>query len=375
MAQEADADVTEEGQEAQPVVGGGVGQRGVDDEGGVGARLVARGLQQTGRGVDVVQPPGVGAELEGAQVALARRRDLAAHLLRRAGQRVDGAVRRNAVMHGAAEQRVHRLALRLRGEVPDRDVDRADRVHDEPAAADRVGGVVEPVPHRLGIGRVGADDDLAQRPRVAVGAGALDDGANGRRERLRLAEADEPLVRVHLHHDVVVRAVEQVAARGVARAQVDDLDPGDPQGMGGVCRATTIARPSVTAASPSARLPTTSATASRRRPAVASVLVSTSTPRTSSNARAAPCPAAGGVSSPGSSATSAARGRDAPTTLTASVPSGSEPRSRDATSCVPSTRSTAPTAPSAPMPTHTSMLTPARPGARRDGPRPGPRPR
>ena len=131
-------------------------------------------------------------------VERAQRRDL--HGLR-PGQAIGAAVRpveADALAHRAAEQRVDRHAQRLRFDVQERVLDRADRLLDHAAArltADRV----EQRDHRLVGSRVHADDrgrEVLDRGRHALAAERL----------VVLAPADQPLIGADLEEIEAARS-------------------------------------------------------------------------------------------------------------------------------------------------------------------------
>src|SRR4029077_4182687 len=86
----------------------------------------------------------------------------------------------------AAEQSIHRLALRLPTQVPERDVDAADRRDGRALATVPAGEAVHLLPEGLGLQRILADK---MRPQIA-----FDDDANQVGVAIGSAEANQPRV-------------------------------------------------------------------------------------------------------------------------------------------------------------------------------------
>ena len=114
----------------------------------------------------------------------------------------------------------------LPADVPESDVDRAERVDDRAAAAGHRRADVQVLPDRRGVERVAAEQHLPQPPIHRVRPGGLDAGAGDPGVQVGLADPDEPLVGLDLDDDRVLRR-----ARGVdvearieqnVRADVDD---------------------------------------------------------------------------------------------------------------------------------------------------------
>ena len=105
-----------------------------------------------------------------------------------------GRIGLHARAEGAAEQLVDRRLIELAGDVPQRDVDRADRGHDRAFAAVVARHVIHAVPQHFGVERIGAGDERPQR--------LVDDsgGDLGRLQPLRerLAPAGDAFVGYHL---------------------------------------------------------------------------------------------------------------------------------------------------------------------------------
>ena len=75
-----------------------------------------------------------------------------------------GGVRLHARAERAAEQLVDGHVVKLAGDVPQRDVDGADRRDHRALAAVVARHVVHPVPQHFGVERIGADDAAAAAP-------------------------------------------------------------------------------------------------------------------------------------------------------------------------------------------------------------------
>ena len=141
-----------------------------------------------------------------------------------------GVVRLDFFRRGAAEQFPQRQFRRLRLQIPERDVDRAQRQVRDARAADPVNFrlPVEFLPERAHLARVFADEQRAE----AVDD-AIDDQPVGRQVRVRPGKpvADAAVVRVDRHAGrapvgQLVRAVGDAAA-GDGRVQDDGFEPGN----------------------------------------------------------------------------------------------------------------------------------------------------
>ncbi len=128
---------------------------------------------------------------------------------------------------GPAQQLVDRRAAHLAEQVPQRDLDAADREHPEPTPPVDHGPAMHQVDHRLDAQRVLADDQRRQ---------ALLDDAHHRERRAvgeGLAEPGDALVGVHPHEDLLAGAAGP-GRRRVHRPERDGerhgLDGGDLHG-------------------------------------------------------------------------------------------------------------------------------------------------
>jgi hypothetical protein len=86
-----------------------------------------------------------------------------------------------------------------------RDVQGADRVDHRAAPAVHRRADVQPLPDRLDVERVGADQQLAQAEAHVVGPRRLDARARDPRVQIGLADSRDALVGVDLDDDVVLR--------------------------------------------------------------------------------------------------------------------------------------------------------------------------
>ena len=80
--------------------------------------------------LEIVAPVRIGDDLDRLEAELQAAVDVAAHLVRRLAQRIDGAVGEHAVALRLAEQRARPACPRLAADVPERDVDGAHGVDD-----------------------------------------------------------------------------------------------------------------------------------------------------------------------------------------------------------------------------------------------------
>ena len=164
-------------------------------------RVRAReGRLELGRGE--TQPPGAGGPAHHRlEVGVERR-----HL------RLERRVRRERGAVGLAPQLPARHPCDLPPQIPERDVDRADRVHQRAAPAAHAGADVELLPDRLDVGRVTADQERPQPAIHRVGARRLDARAGDPGVQVGLADPGDALVGLDLDHDGVLRR-----ARGARR--------------------------------------------------------------------------------------------------------------------------------------------------------------
>ena len=116
-----------------------------------------------------------------------------------------------------------RLALDLAAQVPQGQVDAADGVHGEAAAAQVVGGLEHAIPQLDRIGGVCADQHGGERAGMVVRRGAAHDGLNGGGHGLGFADAGEPGVGMDHQDTIVIGPVEQLDQR-VFRAQVNGFN-------------------------------------------------------------------------------------------------------------------------------------------------------
>ena len=165
------------------------------------------------------------AELHGSEAVVAELRDALRRLLGRVRHQ-HRRVRAHAVMRRAAEQLVDGLALGLALDVPQCDVDARQRVEGDPAAADVDQAAVHLPPEPLDVARILADQQVVERAGDRVGARALDEGGDGLRGRVDLADADDALVGRDPDHEIVLAAVGDPVVHG-RLTQDDGLDLGD----------------------------------------------------------------------------------------------------------------------------------------------------
>ena len=120
-----------------------------------------------------------------------------------------------------------RLAGRLSADVPERDVERADRVDAAAPPAGHRGADVEVFPDRLRVERVAADQLLLEPAVHGVRRRRLDERARHPGVQIGFADPDEALVGDHLDDDRVLRRARRagVVARieQHVRSDVDDL--------------------------------------------------------------------------------------------------------------------------------------------------------
>ena len=101
----------------------------------------------------------------------------------------------------------HGLAGGLALDVPERDVDPADRVQSDPAPTDVDQAAVHLLPEALGFERVLADEQVVQAVRDRVRAGRVDERADGLRRRVDLADAGDALVGLDEDDQIVLAPV------------------------------------------------------------------------------------------------------------------------------------------------------------------------
>jgi len=128
---------------------------------------------------------------------------------------------------GPAQELVDRRAAHLAEEIPQRDLDAADREHAEPAAPVDHGAAVHEIHHRLDAQRVLSHDQRGQ---------ALLDHAHHRERRPvgeGLAQPGDVLVGVHAHEDLLAGAAgprRRRAHRLERDGERHGLDGGDLHG-------------------------------------------------------------------------------------------------------------------------------------------------
>src|SRR4051794_34993317 len=204
---------------------------GVDqDRDGAGS-----GLDRRGRELDVLRrvlAERSPAELDRGEALVAEPTDALAHL-RRVVRHQHRGVRAHLVALLRAEQLAHRLALRLALDVPERDVDAADRVQRDPAAADVDQAAVHLLPEPLDVRRILTDEQVAEAVRDRVRARRLHQRAHRLGRGVDLADAGDALVRVDEDDEIVLAAVgDGVVERGLAeddRLHVSDLHRRPPR--------------------------------------------------------------------------------------------------------------------------------------------------
>ena len=130
----------------------------------------------------------------------------------------------------AAKQTVYRYAVKLAGDVPERHVDRRDDVQRRTTTAVVVGAVEHQLPHPVDLQGVLADDQLADATGDRVRRRHLHDRPRDVRRRVRLADADDALVGVHLDEEGVLRPVG-TACVDLVQTEHNGLDIGDLHGV------------------------------------------------------------------------------------------------------------------------------------------------
>src|SRR5260221_14730348 len=111
--------------------------------------MLARGANQASRLFQVVAPERIGDDLDGAQPELDATVDVAPHIVGRLAQGIDRAIGQDTRSLAAAEKFGQRLAANLAADVPEGDVDGADRMDDHAASAIIASAVIHPLPARL----------------------------------------------------------------------------------------------------------------------------------------------------------------------------------------------------------------------------------
>ena len=139
-------------------------------------------------------------------------------------------VDRHLVQAAPAEQVGDRSACGLAGDVPERHVDCRDDVQRRTATAVVVGAVEHHLPHPVDLQGVLADDQLADATGDRVRRRHLHDRPRDVRRRVRLADADDALVGVHLDEEGVLRPVG-TACVDLVQTEHNGLDIGDLHGV------------------------------------------------------------------------------------------------------------------------------------------------
>src|SRR5207249_391197 len=125
-----------------------------------------------------------------------------------------------------AKQRRNRLAERFALDVPQRDVDAAERVQRHAAPTEVDAGAIHRVPQPLDLQRVPSDQNMPQSTCNGVGGGRLDDGLDHFGGRIDLADTDDARVGVYAHDQVILSAVGDALVE-CRLAQDDGLDVSD----------------------------------------------------------------------------------------------------------------------------------------------------
>src|SRR5262245_52915712 len=113
--------------------------------------MLACGTDQALRMSEILAPRSLRADLDRLQAEVQAAIDVLPDLVGRLAERIDRAVGCHAVTFAPAEQLDDRLPRRLSANVPQRDVDRRNRVDDGAAPAVIAGCVVHQVPQRLAL--------------------------------------------------------------------------------------------------------------------------------------------------------------------------------------------------------------------------------
>ena len=173
-----------------------------------------------------LRPPGLDADLEVAEALVQQRRDLGGDARGLVLQGIDRRVGGQAFATRSAQRRVDRDSLRAGEEVPDGDVERADRVHRRAAPAVPLRARVHLVPEAARVVHGLSADDAGEPLRTLVVGRHLDRRLDERGRRVALADSREPVVAVDQDQDVLVAALEAVV-EGLRVLQADDLHPLD----------------------------------------------------------------------------------------------------------------------------------------------------
>ena len=164
------------------------------------------------------------AELLGAHAPADHRLDIR---VERRDLRLERRVGRQRVGARIRPELPARLAGRLSADVPQRDVERADRVDAAAPPAGHRGADVEVFPDRLRVERVAADQLLLEPAVHGVRRRRLDERARHPGVQIGFADPDEALVGDHLDDDRVLRRARRVGVipriEQDVRSDVDDL--------------------------------------------------------------------------------------------------------------------------------------------------------
>jgi len=125
------------------------------------------------------------------------------------------------------EQLADRLPERLPLDVPERDVDPADRVDRRAAPSVEDRPAVHRLPEPLDVEGIAPEQQLPQPERDLVRAAGLDDRLAHLRRGIDLTDPDEALVGVHPDDEVVLAAVCD-ALVDLGLTDDDGFDVGDP---------------------------------------------------------------------------------------------------------------------------------------------------
>ena len=199
------------------------------------------------------------AELDGREALLTEGRDGLGDFLRRVRHQ-PRRVGADPLVLDRADQLAHRLAERLALDVPERDVEAADRVNGDPTTSDEDDAAVHLVPEPLDVERVLADQQLVQALRNRVRARSAHERRDGLGRRVDLADAGDPLVRVHQDDEIVLASVRNPLVHS-GLPQDDGFDIGDLHGLSIITGLSTI-RASLAGTTCVARM---SSSVSRRR--------------------------------------------------------------------------------------------------------------
>ena len=123
---------------------------------------------------------------------------------------IDGRVGGQVVVAGAAKRLADGDIFRLRGEVPDGDIERTDRVHRRAAPAVPLRARVHFVPEAAWVVHPLPGDDAGQPLGPLVVGRHLDQGLHEFGRRVALADAHEPVIAMNEDDDVPIAALEAV---------------------------------------------------------------------------------------------------------------------------------------------------------------------